>query len=209
MNDGLQHFVPHDLAFRILIRRTQHAHHSCKKRVGVRLCSQIDNEPVLVSLRDLRLASGRAQSLGDVDARLRRDPERMEDFLRGDIADGHQSEELPEEISFLLRKHRCEQQKDREIFNGAYKDDDLVFAAPDGSQVLPWTFTASFRYLVERAKVPYNRLHDLRDTHASLRKARLVQLVFPLRVALLQTLECAEQVTCRLRHRLETLHAKG
>jgi|HubBroStandDraft_6_1064221.scaffolds.fasta_scaffold350896_2 integrase len=34
--------------------------------------------------------------------------------------------------------------------------------------VPPWTFTASFSYLVERAKVPYIRLHDLRDTHASL-----------------------------------------
>ncbi len=37
-----------------------------------------------------------------------------------------------------------------------------------GRPVLPWTFTASFRYLVDRAKVPYIRLHDLRDTHASL-----------------------------------------
>lgn len=68
----------------------------------------------------------------------------------------------------VLRKHRNEQQKDREVFKDAYKDDDLVFAAPDGLPVLPWSFTASFRYLVDRAKVPYIRLHDLRDTHASL-----------------------------------------
>lgn len=44
----------------------------------------------------------------------------------------------------------------------------MVFAAPDGSPIAPWTFTASFRYLVKRAKVTYIRLHDLRDTHASL-----------------------------------------
>ena len=43
-----------------------------------------------------------------------------------------------------------------------------MFAMADGRPVLPWTFTASFRYLVERAKVPYIRLRDLRDTHASL-----------------------------------------
>ena len=54
-------------------------------------------------------------------------------------------------------------------FLGAdYNDGDLVFALADGRPVLPWTFTASFRYLVDRAKVPYIRLHDLRDTHASL-----------------------------------------
>ena len=75
---------------------------------------------------------------------------------------------LPESLVEVLLKHRSEQQKDRDIFQGAYEDDDLVFAAPNGSPVLPWTFTASFRYLVGRAGVPYIRLHDLRDTHASL-----------------------------------------
>jgi hypothetical protein len=39
---------------------------------------------------------------------------------------------------------------------------------PDGSPVLPWTFTRSFMFLVRRATVPYIRLHDLHDTHASL-----------------------------------------
>jgi integrase len=44
----------------------------------------------------------------------------------------------------------------------------LAFATPDGKAVVPWTFTKSFSYLVQRAGVPYIRLHDLRDTHASL-----------------------------------------
>jgi integrase len=39
---------------------------------------------------------------------------------------------------------------------------------PDGTTVLPWTFTRSFMFLVRRAGVPYIRLHDLRDTHATL-----------------------------------------
>ena len=80
----------------------------------------------------------------------------------------HRTVVLPTSLVEVLRKHRGEQQNDRGVFKDAYKDDDLVFAAPDGAPVLPWSFTASFRYLVDRAKVPYIRLHDLRDTHASL-----------------------------------------
>lgn len=75
---------------------------------------------------------------------------------------------LPPSLVNILRAHRAEQDRDREFFGSAYKDDDLVFAAPDGSPVAPWSFTASFRYLVQRSKVTYIRLHDLRDTHASL-----------------------------------------
>jgi len=75
---------------------------------------------------------------------------------------------LPPSLVHILHRHRAEQDRDREFFGSAYKDDDLVFAAPDGSPVAPWTFTASFRYLVQRSKVTHIRLHDLRDTHASL-----------------------------------------
>lgn len=75
---------------------------------------------------------------------------------------------LPPSLIKVLRTHRVRQNEDRLFFGYGYMDDDLVFATPNGSPVLPWTFTASFRYLVKRAKVPYIRLHDLRDTHASL-----------------------------------------
>lgn len=68
----------------------------------------------------------------------------------------------------VLRRHRVNQEAERATFGKAYENTDLVFAMPNGKAVLPWTFTASFRYLVERAEVPYIRLHDLRDTHASL-----------------------------------------
>lgn len=75
---------------------------------------------------------------------------------------------LPPSLVRVLRAHCTEQNKDRLFFGYGYKDNDLVFAAPGGLPVSPWTFTASFRYLVKRAKIPYIRLHDLRDTHASL-----------------------------------------
>lgn len=66
------------------------------------------------------------------------------------------------------RPHQSEQGRDREVFGESYDNGDLVFASPDGKPVLPWTVTASFRYLVKRANIQYIRLHDLRDTHASL-----------------------------------------
>jgi integrase len=80
----------------------------------------------------------------------------------------HRTIMLSQTLVNVLREHRFAQDEDKRIFGSSYRDDDLVFAAPDGSPVLPWTFTASFRYLVERSGVPYIRLHDLRDTHASL-----------------------------------------
>ena len=43
-----------------------------------------------------------------------------------------------------------------------------MFARPDGSALTPWNFGASFRDLVRRGGVTRIRLHDLRDTHASL-----------------------------------------
>lgn len=68
----------------------------------------------------------------------------------------------------VLLCHRALQEVERTTFGQTYQDQDLVFAKPDGTPVLPWSFTASFRYLVERAGVQRIRLHDLRDTHASL-----------------------------------------
>ena len=75
---------------------------------------------------------------------------------------------LPATLVEVLRRHQVRQNAERAALGNAYLNDGLVFAMADGRPVLPWTFTASFRYLVERAKVPYIRLHDLRDTHASL-----------------------------------------
>jgi integrase len=75
---------------------------------------------------------------------------------------------LPASLVHVLREHRARQESERASLGEAYRGEGLVFAMPDGRPVLPWTFTASFRYLVERSKVQYIRLHDLRDTHASL-----------------------------------------
>jgi integrase len=68
----------------------------------------------------------------------------------------------------ILRSHRAAQNAEKIALGAAYQDEGLVFARPDGTTFTPWNFGAAFRDLVRRAGVPRIRLHDLRDTHASL-----------------------------------------
>ena len=68
----------------------------------------------------------------------------------------------------ILRSHRAAQAAERLAMGASYQDGDLVFALPTGQPIPPWNFTAAFRALVRRAQVTRIRLHDLRDTHASL-----------------------------------------
>lgn len=75
---------------------------------------------------------------------------------------------LPESLVPIIEAHRAKQDEDRRILGAAYKEDGLVFALADGSPVTPNSFGATFYELVKRAGVTPIRLHDLRDTHASL-----------------------------------------
>jgi integrase len=68
----------------------------------------------------------------------------------------------------ILRSHRARQNGERLALGPSYKDGDLVFAHSDGSPIHPWNFGAAFKGLVKRSGVTAIRLHDLRDTHASL-----------------------------------------
>jgi integrase len=49
-----------------------------------------------------------------------------------------------------------------------YRDNDLVFAQPDGAPLHPQAVSDRFDKLVEGSGLPRFRLHDLRHTHASL-----------------------------------------
>jgi integrase len=49
-----------------------------------------------------------------------------------------------------------------------YRDQDLVFAEPDGSPIHPERFAKRFRVRVAQAGVPVIRFHDLRHTWATL-----------------------------------------
>jgi integrase len=75
---------------------------------------------------------------------------------------------LPKPLLAILSEHREQQDRERELLGKGYKDEGLVFARPDGSQVNPRNFGTRVVELAERAGVQAITLHDLRDTHASL-----------------------------------------
>jgi integrase len=75
---------------------------------------------------------------------------------------------LPTALVTILEQQRKEQQRERDVLGAGYKDDDLVFARPDGSLVNPRTFGTRVIELAQRARVKPITLHCLRDTHASL-----------------------------------------
>ncbi len=75
---------------------------------------------------------------------------------------------LPGSLVATLEQHRSVQRQERNALGSGYKDDDLVFARPDGSLVNPRSFGNRVTELAVRAKVTPITAHCLRDTHASL-----------------------------------------
>ncbi len=75
---------------------------------------------------------------------------------------------MPATLIAILKQQRSTQDKERSILGAGYKDDDLVFARPDGSLVNPRSFGNRVIELAARAKVTPITAHCLRDTHASL-----------------------------------------
>jgi len=75
---------------------------------------------------------------------------------------------MPAKLVEILRVHKARQAAEKLALGDQYQNLGFVFASPDGSPMKPWNFGASFADLVRRAGVPRIRLHDLRDTHASL-----------------------------------------
>lgn len=75
---------------------------------------------------------------------------------------------IPPALVTILRSHMAAQGTEKLAMRAGYQDQQLVFARPDGSAIPPWNFGAAFADLVRRAGVTRIRLHDLRDTHASL-----------------------------------------
>lgn len=67
----------------------------------------------------------------------------------------------------VLRDHQAAQETLKIMLGGVPVSDDLVFANPDGSSLLPDTVTHAWAKLSRRTGLPV-RLHDARHTHASL-----------------------------------------
>lgn len=71
---------------------------------------------------------------------------------------------LSPSVCILLRKLKQRQIGERLLLGLELRDDDLVFAKPDGKPLDPSTVTHTFRRIIKRAGVPRVRFHDLRHT---------------------------------------------
>lgn len=68
----------------------------------------------------------------------------------------------------ILRWHRTRQEQERLSFGPGYATNPLVFVDEDGSLMHPDRFTSLFNRLVKREGLQRIRLHDLRDSHATI-----------------------------------------
>jgi integrase len=68
----------------------------------------------------------------------------------------------------VLRRHLAQVGEEKEAFGSGYQDHGLVFCWEDGRPIYPDTVTEQFNRLVDRARVPLIRLHDVRHTYATI-----------------------------------------
>jgi len=75
---------------------------------------------------------------------------------------------VPQETIKLLERHFRKSQKEKEMYAELYSDHGLVICTSVGTPVIPRNLMRSFYRLIEKAKLPKIRFHDLRHTHATL-----------------------------------------
>jgi integrase len=74
---------------------------------------------------------------------------------------------LPEWALEVLRAHRQEQQRDRELFGPDYEDHNLVFCQPSGAYYSPDRLGARVVELMRKAGLGGVSLHSMRHSHAT------------------------------------------
>ncbi len=74
---------------------------------------------------------------------------------------------VPEWALEVLRVHRQEQQRDRQLFGPDYDDHNLVFCQPNGAYYSPDRLGARVVELMRKAGLEGVSLHSLRHSHAS------------------------------------------
>lgn len=75
---------------------------------------------------------------------------------------------LPEEVTEALLEHKANQEREKELSENSYDDQDLVVSRINGNIVSQAFLRQHFTSLIKKAGLPYIRFHDLRHTHASL-----------------------------------------
>jgi hypothetical protein len=66
---------------------------------------------------------------------------------------------MPEGLCSILKTHSAAQAEEKLFLAGAYQNEDLVFARPDGSPVDPWNFGRAVLDCIKRAKFTPTKLH--------------------------------------------------
>lgn len=74
---------------------------------------------------------------------------------------------MPESVCKILKKHKTEQQVNKEILKDAYVDNDYVCTWQDGNVIEPNYLTRKFHDVIMQSDLPKIRLHDLRHSVAS------------------------------------------
>jgi integrase len=67
-----------------------------------------------------------------------------------------------------LTAHLATVEQERRAWGLDYQDHGLMFCWPDGRPLYPDTITEQFGKLVDRARLPHIRLHDVRHTYATM-----------------------------------------
>jgi integrase len=75
---------------------------------------------------------------------------------------------VPEWALEVLRAHREEQQRDRQLFGTGYDDHDLIFCQPAGAYYSPDRLGARVAELMRKVGLMGVSLHSLRHSHASI-----------------------------------------
>ena len=81
---------------------------------------------------------------------------------------GERKNALYDQTIAHLKQHQIRQRSERRLIGAPYKNNDLVFAREDGRPVHPDYFSQTFDRTAKRLGLPKIRLHDLRDTCATL-----------------------------------------
>ncbi|MDX3753819.1 tyrosine-type recombinase/integrase [Streptomyces sp. AK08-02] len=84
---------------------------------------------------------------------------------------------LPTECINSLKKHKKQQDTERETAGSAWSDSSVVFTTPTGRPLDPANLTRRFRNFLDRAGLRRIRFHDLRHSTATLLLEQGVELV--------------------------------
>jgi integrase len=79
----------------------------------------------------------------------------------------HRAVALDDATLAELRAHRARQSAEKLACGPGYRDDGLIFPAPDGAPLAPLFVTWRFNRLVKLTGVPKIRFHDVRHSHAT------------------------------------------